>query len=253
MKTISDLGRETKQKHQGKYDHLSDTEVGRRMKNKNPSKYAEYEDIAISTEETNHFDYLVSELDQLSGVYRSDRGRITSWWQRGKAESRTKLLAALNGEMEQIIQAINLRAAAHGRAWFHKAEMEMAKLLHNNQKAILEIATVLGMTAETYQRKLLMQMEVDKETLLMQEQSRIRLEEARELAKIEAEKQHFIKLSGADVDSKMIMLDKIYDAQKAYYALVAAKAPKKEIEAAKAHLDDLEEKREKGWESIIKR
>jgi hypothetical protein len=185
----------------GRYSDIPDGELGRIWKDQHPGQYDDFVEVALMPHQSNlpsrqpsqQLDSLVTELDELSAVYRNDRGRLTSWWQRGKAEGRAKLLAALNAEMQQIIQAINLRAEAHGLAWHHNASMEMAKLLHRNQMAILEIATSLGMDQVIYQQKLLMQLEVDKELLLASEHSRLRIEEARQLSDVEFEKHQKMK------------------------------------------------------------
>lgn len=215
MKTVEDLGRNVKAKYPGIYDHLSDEEVGRAVKAKYPNEYSHYEDATLDipqikiSNDTAHLDRLLVEMDKLANLYNADRGRITSWWQRGKAESRGKMLFALNEEMRLIIEVISLRSQAHSAEWRHKAALEVEQLLHRNQKAILEIATSQGMDVGVYQQKLLIQLEVDKEILLMREQSNIKVDEYREIKEIDKNVYQFEK--GIDVQGAIIAsLEPIY-------------------------------------------
>jgi hypothetical protein len=118
MRTIEDIGRETKDKHRGKYDHLSDAEVGRRMFAKYPERYPDVnqslERVSSSVPSvkdlTQGFDlpevpvnyYTEKDIQILVNHYSPNHGRLSAWWQRGKAESRSRLLSVLNDEQFEV-------------------------------------------------------------------------------------------------------------------------------------------------------
>lgn len=56
--------------------------------------------LAISIEAEKN---LQRNIESLVEYYKPDRGRFTSWWNKGKAEAREKLLDALNREQRQLI------------------------------------------------------------------------------------------------------------------------------------------------------
>jgi len=241
MKDVSELGRIVKDLNPGRYNDIPDDELGRIWKAQYPGQYDDFVEVLPMRYEPSqpsyHLDYLVAELDELSGIYRNDRGRLSSWWQRGKAGSRAKLLTALNAEMVGIIDVIHRRAEAHGLEWRHKVGMEMELLLHRNQAAILEIATAQGMDVSTYQQKILMQLEVDKEILLMHEQSHIRMTERER----EAELEQFKLSHEYSEKAKYAVLSKLLDSKEELKRLKGNKASRLELKAAKEHIVELEQ------------
>jgi hypothetical protein len=279
MKTVGDLGRETKRKNPGAYDHLSDEEVGRRMKRKRPDKYSEYEDTSMQTYTNSSFssprehsmeqlDHFVEQLDTIASRFNVNRGVLGTFFQRKRYEGQAKLIQVIAEEMTHIIGAMNLRAEAHAAHTRHQFVLEMESLIHQNQAMVYMLANAAGMDLNLYLKKMEYQLEIDKEIILTQERSRIKVEEARilseikiaetrALTEIDIRKAYIQKLGIADIESAMILLDKLYDAQRNYYALRAVnsktKAHLKELEAAKALLEDLEKKWEEGWGSLIKR
>lgn len=106
-------------------------------------------------------DSLLTDIETLQKTYSADRGRLTSVWQRGKAERRGELIAHLNTEMTQVVQMIKLRSEAQSTEEAHRAAVALQKLMHDNAKAVLEVASSQGMDAETYKKKLLTQIEYD--------------------------------------------------------------------------------------------
>lgn len=258
MKDVSELGRIVKNLYPGEYDDIPDDELGRIYKQQHPGQYDDFVEVVpmVYSESpnlsTDHLDFLLQELDKLATKYNADRGVIASWFRRKQSEGRGQFLTALNEEMHQIIQAITNRAEAHSLEWRHGAALELELLLHRNQKAIIEIATTLGIDPSVYQTRMMMQIEVAKEVLIEKGKSQIRLDEERQRAQIDVEKAHALRESEADVTARMILLDKILDAHNNLYALIAAKAPKREIEASRKQLKELEDNRD-NWGSIMKR
>lgn len=188
MPTLSELGQKLKAKHPGKYDHLSDEEVGRRLKAKHPGKYDEYEDVTLVTNQPDsiapfpdEFPYTQQAIEQIKAHYTPQRGRFTSWWERGKAEGRNKLLEVLNAEQVAVIKnaAILEQQAMASRERFAQYQTfltQNAALIHQlkaNEK-LIERALSKGFTLETNQ-------EVLKETEL----SRIRVEEHAKIKEVD--------------------------------------------------------------------
>jgi hypothetical protein len=126
MKTISDLGRRIKAKYPGEYDDLTDEEVGRKVRAKYPGEYDDF--IDYQTE---------SNIQSVIEYYKPNRGRLTAWWQRGKAEGRGKLLDALNLEQQRVVEqgAILESAVLQGQKTFSDHELFIAQ----NQSVLLEL------------------------------------------------------------------------------------------------------------------
>jgi hypothetical protein len=121
MKTVTDLGRLIKRKYPRIYDKLSDEEVGRLVK----KRYPEYSD------------YLDTDIQAVIDYYSPERGKLTSWWQRGKAEGRGKLLEALNLEQRLVIEqgAILESSVLSGE----KAASDHQVFLAKNHHTLLEL------------------------------------------------------------------------------------------------------------------
>lgn len=100
---------------------------------------------------------LQRKVEDVVDYYRPSRGKFTSWWQRGKAEGREKLLTVINNEQRLLIeQAAMLERAALDN---DKAQMEFQMFVAHNAVALYELkakaklidqATQVGMVPEHY-------------------------------------------------------------------------------------------------------
>lgn len=174
MKTIKELGALTKQKYPTVYDHLEDEEVGRRLKSKYPASYSAYVDVQFTEKVQNLLDY-----------YNPKKGRFTSWWQRGKADSRSDLLQALNQE-----QRLFLEQAAMFEEAVLKGEASAAAhqtFLANNQYFLIELqakAHLLGAAIENG-----LTLEYDQALKYERAQSEVRISEHERMTQIDLNRQ----------------------------------------------------------------
>jgi hypothetical protein len=155
-------------------------------------------------------------IGHLQNIYDPNRGQFSSTWQRWKAEARAKLLTALIQETDLLI-ALWSRAAVAIQAEFHtqtllerlEREEELAKETHNNQIAVLKEATRLKMDVATYQQVIMQQSEIDKEILLEQERSRLRIIEASHQNSLEINKHERFKEIDVEHEEKIANLKKM--------------------------------------------
>lgn len=183
MKTVEDLGKKIKAEHPGVYDDMSDVELGRKVKAAYP-EYSDYQDLALTPTTPDPLaplpdglPYTEQAIEAIKAHYHPSRGRFTSWWQRGKAEGRNKLLEALNEEQLRVIQhgAILEQEAIKSRQGFVTYQtflVQNAALIHGLRamEHLINQALERGFTVETDQ-------EVRKQT----EFSRIKVEEHQRL------------------------------------------------------------------------
>lgn len=167
MPTVKELGKRVKAKYPGAYDDLSDEEVGRRVKEHFPSEYQDFTDTVIKYEPVR------TDVYALQQYYSPDRGRLSSWWQRGKAESRTKLAEALTAEQQAVLRqgAVleeEIRRGRKSEADFRVYVAKHAATLYELQtrEELIERALEKGRTLDTDQR-----------LILEEAQSRIRTDE----------------------------------------------------------------------------
>lgn len=134
MKTVADFGKLIKSENPGAYDDLSDAEVGMLARAEYPEDYLEFmkEDDALEYDED-----MSENIETLISYYNPRRGRLSSWWQRGKAEGRTKLLRALNDEQALVIEqgAMLEKAVLEGRK--HRSEVEL--FVRKNEHILFQI------------------------------------------------------------------------------------------------------------------
>jgi hypothetical protein len=114
MPTIEELGRKVKAKYPGKYDDMSDAEVGRKVKAQYPAAYDDYVETGLSVlgsqsiiphVDYSHYQQKFENLTKdLIHYYNPKQGRLSAWWNRGKAESRVKLLQVLNEEQRLVLE-----------------------------------------------------------------------------------------------------------------------------------------------------
>lgn len=158
MKTLRELGQAVKAKYP-QYADLSDEEVGRRVKAKFPDQYKDYGRTD-------------GHIDRLLDYYNPERGRFSAWWQRGKAESRTKLLEVINQEQLAVIEqgAILEKAIQDGK----RSLVEWELFLAQHQDSLLQLqhqALLLNQAAEHG-----LTVEADQAVRLREEQVRIDLD-----------------------------------------------------------------------------
>jgi hypothetical protein len=124
-------------------------------------------------------------------------------------------------------------------------EEDIKKVEEENRIARLKAASQMGVSVEVYEQIMLKQAgsraEVD-----------IEAERAERLAQIEANKVRIMNDDKAEREVRLALLASIHEAAKQYYELRARKAPKIEIDNAKCHLDDLQQRLNKlegrgGW------
>lgn len=97
MKTIKDLGALVKKKYKG-YSHLSDREAGKLVKSQYPNAYSDFLD---ENEIDNPY---LKQIEQLVEYYNPNQGRLSSWLQRGDAESEVKLLNVLSERQLAVLK-----------------------------------------------------------------------------------------------------------------------------------------------------
>jgi hypothetical protein len=197
MRTIEDIGREIKAKHPGKYDHLSDAEVGRRMFDKYPERYP---DVSESLERfspqalipsvkalTKGFElpehgvsYAIDrDIQIIVDHYHPNHGRLSAWWQRGKAESRSRLLSVLNDEQLQVIEQGAIledaiirkkKKLADYQMWVIQNAVTLRQIFVNEH--LIDNALREGLTVEAHQpivvRRLTDDLEITKHERLVQ-------------------------------------------------------------------------------------
>jgi hypothetical protein len=140
MPTIADLGRLIKDEYPGEYDDLTDIEVGRLAKEAYPEDYADFTDAVVKWEPPEERPPVTNtrpNLQQILDYYSPKKGRFTSWWQRGKAESRLGLQTVLNAEQMAVIEAgaVLEKSILEGRKSIAEAEV----FIKANQYALVEI------------------------------------------------------------------------------------------------------------------
>jgi len=146
MKKINELGALIKKKNP-EYLDLTDEKAGELVKKKFPGSYDDYFD-----DET--FDNVIQLLD----FYSPQKGRLTSWWQRGKGESRVKLLQVINEEQSLLLEkgAQIADAVLQGKQKMVAFEMFLAQhhfelFKMKAQAKLIEMALEEGYTVENYQ------------------------------------------------------------------------------------------------------
>ncbi|MEW6126746.1 MAG: hypothetical protein AB1757_06885 [Acidobacteriota bacterium] len=195
MKTVDELGALVKSKY-SQYGNMDDAEVGRLIRAKYPNKYVEY-----SLDPDPMFD----QIGEILQKYHPDRGVFTSFWQRRKSAGRGRLLTVLNDEIHLAVEAIKLQ----GEATLVKVRHELEVVLSRNHAIVTELATRQGMTVETYQQALLMQLEIDKKIALRDHKSDLRMKEAERLADIEVSKHQRMRVLEAEMKEREAALDRM--------------------------------------------
>lgn len=148
MKTVKDLGRLIKATYPGEYDDLSDIEVGRLAKEKYP-EYSDFTDIGDSFDSAiikinrpnslEHNFQLQEQLSSLRDFYNPNKGRLSSWWQQGKSNSRSGMLRSFNEEEKLLIErAVILENAAINNK---KKRAEFQTFIATHATLFIEIKT----------------------------------------------------------------------------------------------------------------
>lgn len=150
MPTVEDLGRKIKAKYPGKYDDMSDAEVGRRVKTKYPGAYDDFVETGLSVWESpafvptpvsaslSHHQQKFEHLTQdLIRYYNPRQGRLSAWWNRGRAEARIKLLRALNEEQMLVLEQAAMAEEAAMRSERNRKEFE--KFIANHVVELMEL------------------------------------------------------------------------------------------------------------------
>lgn len=184
MPTIKDLGRATKKKNPGKYDHLSDEAVGRAMRRKHAPAYDHYEDTALTSgyQESR----ALEKARQLQTYFDPSQKRFSSWMKALRVQGQSEHLGFLTSAMEQIIRqgAMLEDAALASRRkrqeydnWLMLNQYDLFVMQQNAN--LLEQAVQQGLTVEGLERKILAQQAADNALLrARQEQDfKIRFEE----------------------------------------------------------------------------
>lgn len=190
MPTVEDLGRKVKAKYPGKYDDISDAEVGRQVKAQYPNAYDDFVETGLSVlgpqSISPHVDYSRHQqkfenlTKDLIRYYNPKQGRLSAWWNRGKAESRVKLLQVLNEEQQLVLEQA---AMAEERAMqSERNRIEFEKFIANHVIELME----LRLSASIIDHAL--EMGVDKDTAIYV--NRVRVLDQLELEKLE--RQSFI-------------------------------------------------------------
>lgn len=206
MPTIAELGRRLKRKHPGAYDDLSDEEVGRRLKAQHPGAYDDFTDNPDTIEMVRYEPKALSRTERnvndLIKYYDPSRGRLSSWWQRRKAEGRNRLLEVLNEEQARVIEqgAMLERAIREDRkneSDFHVYLAENAAILFQLKasEVLIERALSKGRTLATDQQLIL---EKGQSTIRLAEErqrSKIKVQEHKRLSKIDVEKDYAIRMN----------------------------------------------------------
>lgn len=168
MATIEDLGKKTKAKYPGIYDDMSDAELGHRIKMRYPGSYDDFTEVRLAHRAPSVIGQFIeystdaqttANVQSLLEYYNPSRGRLSSWWQRGRAESRSKLLSVLNSEQLLVVeQGAVLADAIRNRT---KTESDFQVYIARNAEVLLELrlkealiqsALLQGLTVETDQQ-----------------------------------------------------------------------------------------------------
>jgi hypothetical protein len=204
MKPLADLGKRIKKKHFPDYEDLTDEECGRLAKEAYPDKYKDYEEPqALQVRQSEAIDPRVELVGEklfkntttLEDYYNPRRGRFTAWWQRGKAEGRTKLAQALTQEELAVLQQAALLEQEVANRKKSEAEYKVFLAEHHviltglmNKEVLTKNATESGFTPEIHQEILkekalveidldrhrqLTEMELDKDLRKMQEKLKL--------------------------------------------------------------------------------
>jgi hypothetical protein len=129
------------------YQDWTDLEVGHAIAIYKPEK--------IIPKEKN----MIARVEDLQNYYLTNRGAISSWWQRLKSEGRTKFQQALNEEQAIVLEM----AAAYEKAWIDGqiSQAQFEKFITEHSFALLKIkaeatllmeATAQGYTHENWQQ-----------------------------------------------------------------------------------------------------
>jgi hypothetical protein len=176
MPTIKDLGKRVKAKYPGKYDDLSDEELGRRVKEKYPDQYQDFTDAVTRYEPVRR----ETDIGRLVDYYNPSRGRLSSWWQRRKSESRTQLVQALTQEEAAVLQqgAQLEEAVRKGR----KSEADFRVYIAQHAATLFELQTREELIGKALEKG--RDFAVDQQLIVEEAQSRIRMDELERTTKI---------------------------------------------------------------------
>ena len=210
--TISELGQLVKAKYP-QYTKMSDEEVGRLVVEKYPTYAAWVDGDVVSESFLSSNPYLEGQVKDLQEYSNTSRGRATSWWQRGKSESRTKLDSQLQSE---ISSKTNLENAANSSKISHLSSLHELHQTPNRlrRKAHLELL------ADENMRLRLVEANNRKVTLLKLEQmieaehetgEALRLEAGKsdiELQKTKALNEHGVRMDFERVMNTLVAITK---------------------------------------------
>lgn len=134
-------------------------------------------------------------LEAVKAYYDPGRGRLTSWWQRGKAEGRQRLSDALNNEQISVIQQgalleQHIRDGLQNEAVFRTFITQNAALLNEIRikQDLIEQALSRGRTLDTDQQILLAEAQSRIESDKEQRLSNVRVSEHERKTQIDIEK-----------------------------------------------------------------
>jgi hypothetical protein len=229
VKSVKKLGRKVKTKYP-EYGHLSDREAGELVLQEHP-EYADY--IGPSD---------LDSVLKIQSIYSPDNGVMSSWWQGKKSASRTKLLDALNGEVQRILTGLDQRIEYQKKQY----DLAVAHALHVNQLLVIKRANKFGVSPGVYERIILKTFEAKFSADLDRHKMELELERAERMVEIEVRKEKILKDNEADREVRLTLLAQIQEAMKRYYDLKGLGADKNEVNYAKAHWKRLE----KQWASM---
>lgn len=209
MPSIKELGQRIKAKYPKAYDDLSDDEAGRLIKAKYPTEYADYEDPPMLLQGETMCRYQaqmdkvpIDLLEKVVKYYNPKRGRLTSWWQRGRAESRGRLLTALNEEQVLVIQqgAVlegHIRLGLQNEAAFRVFIAQNAAVLNEirAKQDLIEKALEEGLTLESQQSILVEQRLAESRLNEEARRSQLKIEEHQRLSEIDIEKDYKMRMN----------------------------------------------------------
>jgi len=209
MKTVEELGRLVKEKYPGKYDDMSDAEVGRAVKARYP-QYSDYSDSeekmanklvesvlpsSLTVQQPSDLeswrnppkDKTESNVESLTAYYDPNKGRLSSWWRRGKAESRVKLLSVLNEEQYLVIQqgAMLEEAVRNGK----KSKSDYERYLAQNAFVIGELKAKATLIVRALQQGYTVETDQHLKVVKGESQVRVSEEEARSGIKVKEHQQ----------------------------------------------------------------
>jgi flagellar biosynthesis chaperone FliJ len=198
----------------------------------------------------------VTQMQTIINKYNPGRGSITSMYQGWKAGHRADFLVELNRELDQLVTLIGKQMMAVEMREAQTMQVEMRKLLHSNDKTVLELATSQGLDLPTYKQMLLVKIEIDKELLLENERARRRIGEEQALSRIRMEEKEHEKLIESNTDVRMLLRNDIREVKKKYFQLKQDGAPKRQIDAVQGHLNELEnelQEENQKWENTLRK